>query len=300
MKIIEVNTLPALRQVLLAPAEQQDELFRMLVMEPMRPTWEPMLAYMPHDPSDPSLSAARLIHLYRPELGAERGLRALEQLERAQVFEVNRRVLAEAMDALHPDAHEGLSPDITLTLALMDPDGPMKEGYVGMGNTPGWVGLYIWPRNENWLKLPAITAHEFNHNIRFQQPDWTFPMTLGAYLVAEGLGETFAAELHGESSLGPWTTDLQEETLRQLAPRYEELLLDNDFTQVRGYIFGDLPPEEFGAFAVPHVGVPPYAGYALGYHIVKDFLRRTGISAAEATYLPWRDIVNGSGWMRVP
>lgn len=169
-----------------------------------------------------------------------------------------------------------------------------------MGNTPGWACLFIWPRAQNWLKLPAITAHEFNHNIRFQQPDWTFPMTLGAYLVAEGLGETFAAELHGEQSLGPWTTTLPEPELRELAPKYQAALLERDFARVRGFIFGDLSPEQAGEFAVPHLGFPPYAGYALGYHIVRDYLCTTGKTAAEATYLPWREIVNGSGWLQAP
>lgn len=297
MNIIEVNTLPALREVLQAPEVQRLELFRQKVMEPMRPTWETMLAYMPHDQNDPALSAARIMNLFTPDMGAEEGLKALAQLEEARVFEENREALAEAITALNPLANGVTMPDVHLTLALLDPHGPLPDGYVGVGNTPGWVGLYIWPRQHNWRKLPAVTAHEFNHNIRFQQPDWSFPMTLGAYLVAEGLGETFAAEQHGESSLGTWTTTLQEPELRQLAPQYETALLERDFTRVRGYIFGDLPPEQAGSFAVPHLGFPPYTGYALGYHIVRDYLRRTGQTAAQATYIPWRDIVNGSGWM---
>lgn len=295
MHITEVNTLPALKQVLQSPAEERDALFRRLVMEPMRPTWEPMLAYLPQGSSDPALSAARLMNLYVPALGAERGLQALAELEEANVFEVNRQALAEAITALKPQENGVTLPGVHLTLALMTPDG----GYVGVGNTPGWVGLYVWPQAENWLKLPAITAHEFNHNVRFAQPDWTFPMTLGAYLVAEGLAETFAADLHGESSLGPWTTTLGEAELRELAPKYEAALLESDFGRVRGYIFGDLPPERAGSFATPHLGFPPYTGYALGYHLVRDYLRRSGRAAAEASYLPWRDIVNGSGWMRI-
>lgn len=299
MNIIEVNTLPALREVLQAPATEQKDLFRRLVMEPLRPTWEPILAYMPHDASDPPLSAARIMNLYLPEMGAVEGLQALDVLEKENVFGANHAALAGAMAALQPQEHGVPLPSIHLALALMEPDGPLEEGYVGMGNTPGWVGLYVWPRAENWRKLPAITAHELNHNVRFQQPDWVFPMTLGAYLVAEGLGETFAADLHGPQSLGPWTTTLKESDLRDLAPRYEAALLERDFNKVRAYIFGDLTPRQAGAFPVQHLGLPPYAGYALGYHLVRDYLRQSGNTPAQATYLPWQEIVNGSGWMRV-
>jgi uncharacterized protein YjaZ len=42
--------------------------------------------------------------------------------------------------------------------------------------------------------------------------------------------------------------------------------------------------------------VPPFAGYAMGYRLVRQFLQRAGMSAAEATYLPWREIVAGSGF----
>ncbi|PNY82853.1 DUF2268 domain-containing protein [Deinococcus koreensis] len=308
MEIIEVNLLEALRGVLTSPAEAQPERFREQVMEPLRPVWEPIRRYMPPgaDGADPALAVARTLKLYRPELDAESGLGALDTLAAADVFGQNRAALEQAVQALNPGQNGISLQEVHLVLTLAEPGGLGEDGYTGAGNTPGWVMLSVWPQAlpdgaDNFCRLPAITAHEFNHNVRFAQPDWTFPMTLGAYLVAEGLAECFAAELHGEASLGSWTTTLREPELRALAPRYGAALLEQDFGLVRGYIFGDAVMENFGGLSGKQakLGIPPYAGYALGYHVVRDYLARTGRSAAQATYDPWRVIVAGSGWFTV-
>lgn len=52
---------------------------------------------------------------------------------------------------------------------------------------------------------------------------------------------------------------------------------------VRSYIFGDEITAQQGREAV---GVPTYAGYALGYKLVQAYLTRTGKSVVEATYTP--------------
>ena len=64
---------------------------------------------------------------------------------------------------------------------------------------------------------------------------------------------------------------------------------------VRGYIFGDWAAERF---RYPKQGVPDFAGYTLGFELVQAYLKRSGGSAAEATYLPWQEIVEGSGYFR--
>ncbi|BDP41148.1 hypothetical protein DAETH_11170 [Deinococcus aetherius] len=299
MQITEVNTLGALREVLESEESRQDDLFRERVMEPLRPVWENMLRFIPGQAGagDPALTAARMMRLYLPEMGRERGLEALGRLERARVREENLGALRRAAGALRPDEHGARLSEVHLALTLADPEGLGEEGYTGAGNTPGWVMVSVWPKEHNLSRLPAVTAHEFNHNVRFGQPDWTFPIPLGAYLVAEGLAETFAAELFGPESLGLWTTTLGMEELGPLRPRFQAALHEQDFNVVRGYIFGDSVMRQSGqANGGGGPGLPPYAGYALGYHVVRDYLARTGRTAAQATYDPWRQIVNGSGW----
>jgi uncharacterized protein YjaZ len=44
------------------------------------------------------------------------------------------------------------------------------------------------------------------------------------------------------------------------------------------------------------VGAPDYAGYAIGYHVVRQYLERTGKTAAEATFVPASEIIDASGF----
>jgi uncharacterized protein YjaZ len=46
------------------------------------------------------------------------------------------------------------------------------------------------------------------------------------------------------------------------------------------------------------MGVPPFAGYALGYKVVQAYLGRTGATVADATMLPAKEIIAGSGFFR--
>ena len=65
------------------------------------------------------------------------------------------------------------------------------------------------------------------------------------------------------------------------------------FDTLRGYIFGDGIAQMQGGEGV---GVPTYAGYALGYFVVQNYLRRTGKSVVETTFVPAREIIAESGF----
>lgn len=41
----------------------------------------------------------------------------------------------------------------------------------------------------------------------------------------------------------------------------------------------------------PEAGLPYCAGYAVGYHLIKYYLQKTGISIEEATILPHEEIL---------
>ncbi len=63
---------------------------------------------------------------------------------------------------------------------------------------------------------------------------------------------------------------------------------------IRGYIFGDALAER-GGFR-PVGGMPTFGGYAVGYQVVRAFLKRSGLSIEEATFLPATEIVSASGF----
>ncbi|MFZ2878942.1 MAG: DUF2268 domain-containing putative Zn-dependent protease, partial [Phototrophicaceae bacterium] len=58
------------------------------------------------------------------------------------------------------------------------------------------------------------------------------------------------------------------------------------------YIFGD--PISGGFSGSEPIGIPAYAGYALGYHTVQAYMRRTGKSVIETTLVPPLEIIEES------
>ncbi len=70
---------------------------------------------------------------------------------------------------------------------------------------------------------------------------------------------------------------------------YKAALGLKGFDAVRPYIFGD---EKSGT----SLGIPGMAGYAVGYHIVKAYMKRTGRDIIEATYTPPERVIKESGF----
>ena len=110
----------------------------------------------------------------------------------------------------------------------------------------------------------------------------------------ERTAESFAASLFGEQACGYFITEFDPaefETARRLIG---EGLDATGFDVIRSYIFGDALAQRSGF--KPLGGMPTYGGYALGYHVVQAFLKRTGRSIEETAFLPAGEIVAGLGY----
>ncbi len=299
MELSPIETLTGLRTALAAPPAARLDQFRALVMEPLRPFWEPFLA-MPwgaraEPQDDPALAAARVFGYYSPEQDSAAGIAALDRLVEAGSWASCLAALDRSWQALSPTAHGVQIPTIRYNLYLSDPaktDARMGH-YTGGGGRPGLVQVAVWPTDYNLPRLAAITAHELHHNVRFAyEPFIPQEVTVGQYIVAEGLAEAFAAELYGEDALGPVTAMLAPDARAAILPRFGAALETRGFDEARAYIFGDWAAKQSGYLARD---IPDFAGYGVGYHVVRAFLTRSGMSAAEATYLSWREIARGSG-----
>jgi uncharacterized protein YjaZ len=224
-------------------------------------------------------------------------LAALEWFETANAWNDSVTALERAVKLLEPEAHGIKLPAIHFAFVLGNPDmlDVRTDMYTGVGNVPGWALLLAYPTDFNLPRLSAVTVHEFHHNIRFALEPLFPAVNLGKYIVAEGLAEAFAAHFFGEDMLGRWTTTLQNTELEPLKPRFHAALLEPDFNVVRGFIFGDWAAKQWGFEAQ---GIPDFAGYAFGYQLVKAYLEHTGKSIVEATYTPWQDIVEESGYFK--
>jgi uncharacterized protein YjaZ len=181
-------------------------------------------------------------------------------------------------------------------LCVADMSGaPWAGGYTGFGAIPGWIMIvYGAPDEENLKRVEACTVHELHHNL-FGAAFPGNPMiaTVGEYMIGEGLAESFSAELYGEDMIGPWVTGFDDSKLEQTKAIFRKALNVTGFDKVRSYIFGDVISQQAGRDTV---GVPLYAGYALGYRVVQQYLKRTGKTVPQATFVPAQEIIEESDY----
>jgi uncharacterized protein YjaZ len=168
----------------------------------------------------------------------------------------------------------------------------LNRGYAG-AQIPGYVVLPIWPNGYNLPRIAAALVHEFNHRVRLSHEPWTFATTVGQYIVMEGLAESFAAELYGPEFVGPWTSSLSAQEIASARTIIGAALDISGFDKIRTYIFGDETSKRWDA---PVLGLPHCAGYAIGYQVVQAYLHRSGKTATEATFVPYDEIIETSGF----
>ncbi len=299
MRIEAIDVLPGQEAALRAPADRE-EVYRERVDEPLRPFWEPMMRYMPGDAAggNGAPSGTGLLGFYGPDGDVGEGLAGLAKLKDAGSFVACMGALEGAAEALAPEEHGVSVGSVAFSLALADPRLPdltgRNRGYTGFGGMMGYAAVLAWPDGYNLPRLPSISVHELHHNVRLAFEPWTQGTTVGQYVVLEGLAEAFAAEAVGEELLGPWPNALSEGELEEARPVFRDALEVSGFDEIRGYVFGDWAASRMGY--VPR-GLPDFAGYAVGYRIVRKYLDRSGRSAVEATYVPWREIVEGSAYL---
>lgn len=247
------------------------------------------------------LALARIWTLYAPDDFVGEARPVVEALvERMAADKAWRRcaaALERGIAAFGPYA-DGIPLDsITGALVLLDARraNPLDRGYTGFGGIPGYVMVAFSQANDYTLpRVEGASVHELNHNVRFKiVPFNPLRITVADYIIAEGLAEAFAAELYGDEVLGYYVTDFSEEELATAKQIIGDALEVSGFDAVRGYIFGDAISEFMGR---SKMGVPNFAGYAVGYRIVRQYLQRTGKSVAEGTFLPSSEIIAESGF----
>lgn len=183
--------------------------------------------------------------------------------------------------------------EIKFGMYVANPDKlKLQQGYTGFGGIPGFITVNIYPNDYNLSKIPAVIAHEFHHNIRFSYFDWDHGnVTVGDYIVIEGLADSFAKELYGTEQLGPWVTSIERDDLEYSIYVIGEALNIKGFSEVSSYMFGDEIAKHEG---YKPVGLSFGAGYAVGYEVVQSFMKKNNITIYETTLISSNEIINGS------
>lgn len=228
-------------------------------------------------------------------------LEAIRLLEDAGAQRRTEAALIRASVAAAPYADRFNVSAVECAILLADPardlPGNMR-GYAGFGGIPGYImPVFSQPNAYNLARIEPITAHEFHHNVMFSAfPFNPMTVTVADYIIYEGLAESFATSLYGEALVGFFVEDVAPDDLERARTIIGGALDVSGFDKVRGYIFGDDGAAQWGYEAV---GVPQFGGYAVGYHAVQAYLRKTGLSVLEATFVHPREIIAKSGYFEL-
>ena len=282
------------RKIANAPIDKRDDIYRYDLMKQFEKKWNmyhcPLKAQQPGG-YDVVMASGMLGYLLPQNIGEE-AHRYIEELADEQLWS---SCVASIETSLTKFVHSGVAlkeKDYVFTLALADPDSPysiMNEGCCGDGGIPGFIFGSLVPSESTKAKIPAVLAHEMNHNVRFQYIKWSNDISLAEYMICEGLAENFAVSLYGEEHLGPWVCKTDQETLNEyIKPLIQDALHVRGFDNITSYMYGDEMAKMQNYIPV---GMPYCAGYACGYYMVKYYLEKTGVDIVSATILPAEEIM---------
>jgi uncharacterized protein YjaZ len=276
-----------------ASTQEREAMYRQELLAPFEGM---MRMYGGGDP----LAWAKMWTLYTPEDfdGEQRPL--IEGMVRRLTDDGSWQKFATALErgvaAFAPSASRIALDTINCAVVLTKHKSNMPgRGYAGFGGIPGSLMVSLSLVDDYTLpRVGPAAVHELNHNVRFKiVPFLPMSVTVADYIIAEGLAESFAAELFGHDLVGYFVTDFNEEEIATAKRVIGGALEVSGFNAVRSYIFGDTISASAG---LPKAGVPDFAGYAIGYRIVQQYLQRTGRSVVDATFLPSQEIITESGF----
>jgi len=194
------------------------------------------------------------------------------------------RNISIALDAVLPRAVDAIdATDINISVAL-DPSRVIPEtGAGGATDSPNKISVWIDPSNANLQEhfaevLQSTVVHELHHAMRNRTVSW--PGTLLDDIVGEGLADHFDVEING-SHPRPWAHALSDKELEEYyalaKPRFAHRNTEDDYYT---WVLGS-----------EQDGIPRWAGYALGYKIVGDYLAKTGRKASELVQTDSADFI---------
>lgn len=286
------------RKIMLAQTEKKDDIYRFDFMKLLENKWA--LYQIPLKPKKPGgydvVMASGMLGYMLPkniDLSCEKYIDALTD---ETVWASCKSTIESSLKRFCDAGIQLPVKEYLFTLMLMNPESPyaiLNDGFNGDGGIPGYILVGLVPNAHTLAHLPVMFAHETNHNVRYQFIRWTNDVTLGEYMVSEGLAENFATQIFGGEQAGPWVTKTDGETLNEyIKPLIKDALGEQGLDSITAWMFGD----EMAALQnyIP-AGMPYCAGYACGYYLVKHFLEKTGKTIEEASILPAQEILDAAG-----
>ena len=294
MKVIIEDTIKQYEE-LFSIEEDRENFYRYSMMKPFEKMWNminvPLKATQPNG-YDVIMATNMLGYLDVSD--TRNGRQALENLKSIHILQTAKSTLKQCINFIEKNNLNINADELIFGMYIADPKKlELQKGYCGFGGIPGFIQVSVYPNDYNIPRIPAVIAHEFHHNIRFSYFDWDHgDVTVGDYLIIEGLAESFAKELYGENLLGPWVTSFDKDDLEYSKEVIQDALDIKGFAEVSSYMFGDTIAKEQG---YQPVGLSPFAGYAVGYQAVQSFMENNNVTIKEATLLSTNEILSNCG-----
>ncbi|QTD40921.1 DUF2268 domain-containing protein [Sporosarcina sp. Te-1] len=296
MEIIIENTIGQYETLFsMQEQEERENYFRYSMMKPFEKMWKTI--GVPLQAKEVNgydvMMATRMLGFASPH-DREAGQSALRRLKEMDILRVAEDTLRHCVTLFAEHDVQVKEDSIRLGVYLADSEKlKSQNGYTGFGGIPGFVMTMIDPNEYTIPRVPSLIAHEFHHNVRFSYFDWNHgDITLGDYLVIEGLADSFATALYGDRYLGPWVTSIDSEDLDYSMAVIGDALHTKGVGEVSAYMFGDEHAKKEG---YQPVGLSAGAGYAVGYHVVQSFMKRTDTTIWDATLLGAEEIIDRCG-----
>lgn len=278
-------------------SQVDENIFRYEIMQPFEEMWRYL--NVPLVPKTPGgydvVMASEMLGIWTPRKEIELIKSKVTSLKDTNIFSQYNQVINESVQLFNDIGYDIPVNEFHLNILLGDPENNIlmaSEGYSGFGGIPGYILLIVVPNAFNRTRLKSALAHEFNHNVRFTYEPFNHgDVSVEDYLVIEGLAEVFAETLYGVEQRGPWVQEYDQEELEYTIEVMKSGREARGFDQVSAYMYGDEVAREQG---YQPVGLSRNAGYTIGYHLVKDYLKNTGETIAQATLTPSRTLVEES------
>ncbi|MBQ8979738.1 MAG: DUF2268 domain-containing protein [Oscillospiraceae bacterium] len=284
------------RRITDAAPNKRDDIFRYELMSPFQRKWDcyriPLKAKV--EGGYDIIMASRMTGLLTPSKMTDDTPRQIDMLSDDALWERCTRAVERSLSQFEQEGIDIPLKEYLFTLLLADGDNPytiMNEGYCGDGGIPGFIRAWLIPDGYTLSRVHAALAHETNHNVRFQFQKWHDDITLGEMMVSEGLAENFAVSIYGEELAGPWVKKTELSTLDSIKGELRRNLDVQGLENLNAYLYGD---DMAALQGLAPVGMPYCAGYACGYHLIRYFLKKTGMTVTQATILPSEEILSES------
>lgn len=141
------------------------------------------------------------------------------------------------------------------------------------------IFLFLSPHNTE-TEIKALLTHEYNHVCRLNKlPKREDAYTLLDTIILEGLAEMAVAERFGRDSTSLWTSLYSD---KQLARLWKDFVSPN-----KHHVKESRTHEKvlYGLGNCPHM-----TGYAVGYYLVRNYLRGTDLHVEDLFSLPSTEI----------